>query len=770
MRHTILALALLLVGTPASANDLDDQVHGIGIDLGNVENAINRLEREVHNPVARSRFYPLEKRLVDARVYFELKNYAKAAVMYIDASSYRQFKTHPERADVLFRLGYSLFKLKNYLAARQYLQACVSTLPPAPIYNKALRYLIEIGLATRGNKGLEKAVQQVSRATNRSPESQYAFAKGLYRLGRTQEALTALGAIPGTTPQFVPAQYYTAVILTERKRFKEAIGAFKRVVAVPAKSSRQKLIRELAFMGVGRLHLEMKNFSGAIDAYQEIPHHSKNFHTALYEMTWAYVHNKQFDKALHSLEVLLLTVENDQLATQANILRGRLNIMLDQTDLAVEAYQEIVRRFSPLRKELDTFARKGDALAAYFRWLLQRRTDEFQLGAVVSERASKWIEDDEQLSDLVSMFDDMAYQRRDVKEAESVLKELERALAAGNRVEIFPNLKSAWTRIIVAENKLIGLSQRTLDSEGRLARARMSEEERAKLDAMLAKRTALEKRFADLPRTVQQYRNRKQTVHRRYADLRRESFLLETSLKTVRRELRAMEKWINEAKYAEKQGSKKIDPTQIRKLTGLLNAEKRKMLRLHKELTTLKTQITQQNAGVGAGDRVSRNEQALRRKLLDAHTREQALLNRVLGRLSGGERATAEQLRAIRGRIVGDFTRLGKLLGRINGAVAIKVADYRRQVAAERKLLRVYRREVAGFDRQSSRIAKEIGQPLFREAHKRLTEVVLEADLGLVDVAWKRKTAESGKILALQKEQSEQMRHLEETMREILQD
>lgn len=768
IRKLAWALAFLLAGT-ATADDqrnIGDVVHALSIDLGNVENGINRLERETSNPVAQSRFYPMEKRLVDARVYFELKNYGKAAVMFMDAIENREFKGHKDQATILFQLGFSLYKLRNYLAARQYLEEC-SQVSSGLIYNRALRYLIEIGLETRTGDGLKLAVARTTRVTGRSSESQYAMAKGLFRLGRTQEALTALGQIPAAAEEHRRAQYYMGVILTDRGKYKKAITAFRRAVATPATTRRNKGIVELAHMALGRLHLEQKEYTKAVDAYQEIPRNSENFHTALYEMTWAYVHSEQFDKALNALEVLLLTVEDEQLATQANILRGRLNIVLEQTDLAIETYQEIINRFSPLRQELDQFASKRQNLSAYFRWLLKRRTEQFNFGAVLSERATKWIENDEQLGEVIGLFDDMSYQRKDVGDSEGIILELQRALSSGNRVEIFPNLKSSWTRIIVAENSLISLSQRVLDAEGRLARARMSSSEEQRLDMLLERRRDLEERFARMPKTVIEYRQRKQSVHRRYADLKREAFLLDNSLKQVKTELDAMEKWLNEARY--KQG-KKLDPVQERKLTKLLNDEKARMVRLYTELDKLKGKIALENSSVGAGDFVSEDEATLRKRLLDAHAEEEALLNAVLQRLAGSDATAATDLKKLRTGIVGDFKRLGRLLTKINAAVDVKVADYRRQLGAERKLVKIYRRRVDNFERDSGRIAREIGVPLFKLAHRRITEVVLEADLGLVDVAWKRKTAESDKIRTLQVEQSEQMKRLQKTMQGILKD
>lgn len=762
------SVAVLLGATAATAADepnFGNRVHAIGIDLGNVESAIKRLEREVVNPVAQSRYYGIEKRLIDARVYYEMRNYPKAAVLYIDATENAEFSRHPDRLDVLFRLGFSLYKLKNYLAAKSYLDRVIAG-GGGELHDKALRYLIEIGLSTRGNAGLADSVARVGRLSGRSAQTQYAYGKGLYRLGRTQAALAAFGQISAGGPLYVPSQYYAGVVYTDLGQLENALAAFQRVTE--ADKETHKDIRELAHLAVGRLHLEKKDFTRAIDAYQEIDRHSEHFHTALHEMTWAYVNNKEFDKALNALEILLLTVENEQLATEANILRGRLNIVLDRTDVAVETYNDIVKQFAPLRKELDRFAGKRDSLTRYFQWLLRRHSEAFELGNVLSQRASNWVQNDEQLKEVVGLFDEMGVQGRDVKESEQIIAELDAALAAGNRVEIFPNLKDAFTRILVSENQLVALSQAALDAKGSLLRGLLAPSSRQQYDALVRQRRALEARFAEAPKTTAEFQQRTNTVQRRYGDLRRESFLLESSLKQVRKELGAMEKWLNDARYGE--GPRKLTAKQEARLVKELKTEKQRLTRLYAELTKLKRQIESERAGVGAGDRVSQGENELRAKLLALHAKEDALLAGPARAAGGKVSSLVSQLDEHRRRILGNITRLARLMDRIDDAVDTKVAEYKRQVGAERRLVSAYRREVEAFGRDSGRIAAEIGIPLFRQAHRRLTDVVLEADLGLVDVAWKRKEEQSSKILTLQKEQAEQVRHLEKTMKAILED
>ena len=762
----LLTSLLLLCASPAFADkvpDLDTAVHTIETDIGNVESGVRRLEAEIVNPVAESRFYSLQKRLVDAHVYFELKNYANAAVLYIDAVQNPNFATSPDAVDVLLNLGYCLYKLKNYVAAREYLDQLLGR-TSGDRYQRALRFVLEIGLESRTNEGLEAAVQKAAAFSPRSPALTFSYAKGLYRLGRTADALGVIATIPAGVPEYAAAQYYAGVVWTGRQKYSEAIACFQQVVATKGKKKNLAKIRELANLALGRLYLERGENGRAVDAYQEIDRHSEHFHTALYEMTWGYVHEKQYDKALNALEILLLTVDDDALATKANVLRGRLNMLLDQTELAVDTYNEIVQRFSPLKDELDAFAREASNLNGYFRWLLDRHADVFVIGSVLSERANRFIETDDELKDVVTVFDDMSRERHDVKEAEEILAELENALQGGQGlVEIFPNLKNAWVRITLAENRFVALSGALVDAEERLAPgggdAQAAESARAE-------RRKLEAQFAALPKTSAEYGARKGRVNKRFGDLRRDAFVLEQHLKQVRDQVQAMEKWVKDARFADKET--RLTGDEEKKVLAEIEQERELMKQLHQELASLESRIAFENARVGAGDSVARDEAALKKRVLAAQDALEAALG--LERLGGGARTTADQARALRKRIMDDLGRLSRLLVKIDHAVEVKVAEFRGQVQAEKVLLAGYRQDVDGFDKESERIAQDIGVPLFKLAHKHLSEVVLEADLGLVDVAWKRKRAESEKIMALQKEQSEQVKTLESTMQSILKD
>ncbi|MBT9560967.1 MAG: hypothetical protein IV100_33390, partial [Myxococcales bacterium] len=65
---SLIVLPGLAFAAPPERLDVD----GASTLLANVEARVQQLEREASNPVAESTYYPIEKRLIDAQVYFDL--------------------------------------------------------------------------------------------------------------------------------------------------------------------------------------------------------------------------------------------------------------------------------------------------------------------------------------------------------------------------------------------------------------------------------------------------------------------------------------------------------------------------------------------------------------------------------------------------------------------------------------------------------------------------------------------------------------------------
>ena len=110
------------------------------------------------------------------------------------------------------------------------------------------------------------------------------------------------------------------------------LAAQRRISPVPMALAAR--IAELSHMALGRLYYERDQPSKSVDEYLRISRRSDLFDEALYEVTWVYVKNKEFDKALRALELLALADPTSQRMPDVRILEGNLRIRKAQ---AIEA-------------------------------------------------------------------------------------------------------------------------------------------------------------------------------------------------------------------------------------------------------------------------------------------------------------------------------------------------------------------------------------------------------------------------------------------------
>src|SRR5262249_12795316 len=93
----------------------------------------------------------------------------------------------------------------------------------------------------------------------------------------------------------------------------------------------------------------------AIDSYRKIPRQSNLLEDALYEISWAYVKNKNYPQALQSLELLAMSDPNSDRLPDVRILEGNLRIRLARARVlngesdGQSDYQQALKTFDELK-------------------------------------------------------------------------------------------------------------------------------------------------------------------------------------------------------------------------------------------------------------------------------------------------------------------------------------------------------------------------------------------------------------------------------------
>lgn len=764
-RHALaIGCAFALCAAPsASAAPPESGPRRYQTQLGNIEAAVDQLAKAYTNPTAMLRKFPNQRRIIDARVFFELGQFENAAMLLFDVIERPDFKGDLEYEASQLLLGECLLKMDNSQAARElFLQ--VASGRDAQLAEEARLFLLELALDDGSDAVLQRAVAELGTAAT-SDRTRYGLGKAQLRLGDSDKAVQWLQLIGPSSAFYNRARFYLGAAYVAKGQVDLGLEVFRALTSTPGTDDISKELRDQAWLAVGRLLVQRGNFDFALTSYQNIDRHSPHYEEAVYEMSWAYINQEKYDKALQTVEVLLLTVSNDQNEIDAHVLRGQLNVMLQDYDEARASYQTIVDRFAPVRNELASFTKNKDDIQKYFKWLLERRAGLGALKSPLSEKTVRWLESQGNFTRVNQVFDRIASEGQDIESARATGEELDKILSAKNRVEMFPDLRQGWTKALILENRLVLLASEMLDAQNELVRDRVTAKEKGELAELTAWRRRLEEQAARLPTTFEAYDARQDEVLKRFRELERRHFFVQASIDEVQRQLLAIERFLNEKQYADE--GKKLSAKQEASLRADIEAEKNELLAMHTELTTLKRDIGYEMKSVGTGDEATRGEDSLKANLLDALEREGAFYDAAGGRVGGSFAKDFQNYGELRGRVTSAIGKLDRVISTIDKEVGSKTSELVAQVRTEVENLEAYKGDVGALDAQGRQLARALGEDFFQRALGRMDQVVLEADVGLLDVMWARKNEKTEELGKISDERAKRLKQLQADLQSI---
>ena len=720
-RRALQACAFFL-GVPAFAADLS----GARIDLGHVEDTLSNLERRFLVPEMMERSNRLTARLNDGQLLFIMKDYDRAAMALLDVVDDPKNRAHPAYRDALFYLAESLFALRNYRPAAQY-YAEVSTSGTPGQRQQSVARLLEIALATHDAAAAQTYLARAGELANQGEEPTlfYAIGKFHYRQGSFSEATSWFQKVPETHPLHRRALYFAGVSFIRQDRLAEAASAFEHAISVAADPAAQAEeadeaeIGDMARLAVARILYEQGELTRAVEAYESIDKASRHYDKGVYESVWISIKEKDYEASVRKLEILLIAQPDVIHGADSRILQGRLLLMLGRYEEAQSAFNQVLYEFNPIRDDLQQVvdSARGD-LEGHFNRVIGRNLANFDLTTFLPAKAAEFAGPDMETDRAVVLVGDLAQEKRDVVEGDRIIERLDALLGAPNRVEVFPDL-------------LEGVLQ-TLEARATLAAARVQLNDRAVSAALQVDpeyvrlhdaRRQLESRYAELPRTAQELQQRDKRVDGEIREIDKAAFALNVQIRGLEAQLAAISKYVQDTVESNGgTGREQSVYSQVKRELAETNA-------LRDEYEKAARGIELQRLNVGVNDAASSEDEAIRHSLSVALDAEASYLAG-----HGAPVASAEL-----SRISALDVRAVQFLQKTSTVVDEKVADLKKQVDRERQNLKVYDGELVVYQGQTESLGGTIAARSFRAVRDRVESVVLEADVGNIDIAWKQK-------------------------------
>lgn len=762
------AATLALVG-PAFAQEAERSIDN---DIGNLRSQVGLVETDLRNARDKERRYPLDRRFIEANLAYDRGNLSTAAVMLTDLVQNPEFQSRSDYVDALFMLGDALYRMRNYAGAKRYLDKLVVGMGNKH-FQQALAELVDVAVRMHRMDEVENLAKRLEAVPGDSRKSEllYQFGRSFFLGHDYARGRQFLEQVQIGEPRWGAAHFYIGALLVDQKKYDDAMVEFRKVsdaAKVNSSDPKRKMeasVIDFVNLALGRLLLAQKKYEEAIQFYVQIDRNSMVYEEALFELAATYVAGSKPKRALEVLDLLLLTVSDDNVAVQAAVLRGRINMLDKQYEKADAAYKEVVERYSAIEGELRNFATNDKNLEQFFAWLLARGSEDYSIVRPVSERVAKYLEKDEDMQRVVSMFDDMAAERADVKESAKIAAVIDAALRESARLDMFPDLKDAWVRLAESQNGCIAVGKRIVDSLRSQAYPSMDAENRARSDAMLEQRKKLEVAYSKIPPDAGAYIRRQNRVVQDFTNLAGEVGLLKAQLSTVKEQLLSIEKMLNERLF----GGEGVVLTkdQEKKIREALQNEKDEWRRIGREIEEMAQAVEVAAQTVGAGDKVSGDENAIRQALLNAQRVEQTVY---VGHLEARSIGDPGKLRLSRLALEKLYSDILALLGQVQDRAQERLGGIKKVLASEQKNIAEYQSSVRSYEEDARLLARQVGYTLVRAAQNRLSEILLEADLGLVDVAWQRKQQKATAIRELQDERSQRIKSLGDVLNNLTSD
>jgi len=426
---------------------------------------------------------------------------------------------------------------------------------------------------------------------------------------------------------------------------------------------------------------------------------------------------------------------------------------------ALNLYRNVREHFDPIRKSVDDFLASTSDPAVYYDKLTAddaTLATDAKLPKVVLEWAREQAEDQH----VFGMIDDVTRSRDLVKRSRKLAVKLDAVLSVPTRAKAFPELRNGIQHSMSLMNKL-AKARATLaegmddvgggSPGGELARVR-------------SERRALQKRLGWLPVNDGDFLRRDETGDRQWNKV---SQVLQ-SMTVEADKLAAIVNGLRRVLKDADQYGVTADPTSRERFKLEIEANERDLQTYHTKIEQFRDAIDNGRAQIGFGDQRYVDDDDARRRFRELFAREVALVGS--GQDAGDAVSYARGIQSLLSRIDTNEQRLEQTRGKLERQALEQAQVLRSKIAQEVASLETYAQSLDGLDQEARVLIGELAMKNFALVRDRVKNIVLRADVGIVQQAWEVREEQRVRVRNLQRERAREEQSLNDELREVLDD
>jgi tetratricopeptide (TPR) repeat protein len=674
-----------------------------------------------------------------------------------------------------------LFELGNYRTAEESYRAIVDKGTSHPYFSDAVRRNLEV-YGILGDDAGFTSYYNTWIVTGKVPATDlvnYTLAKAFVRRGELPRAKALFDGLGSSSPFYTRARYQMGVLMIKERNLPAAISEFKKVEGAPVTDEEQKRIQGLAVLALGRLYYETSEFRQASAYYDRVEKSSPEFADKLYEAVWSFVKQAGVDEAsagslelgssaydakraeadarwgdaLSQVDIFLLAFPEHRFTAQLKLLQGHLHMKLRQYDEARRSYEEVIEAYGPV---VDRLGEIGADTASAARFL--DRIGDTGGTSGLPPYALEMLLGRDDIGRATHAFLDIRELRKQVGDAERTVGELESALSSdSDTLGVFVTARNQLTLMRGAE---LAMRARLLAAEIGYLKGRSSGNAKTEIGG-LQKEVESIGAVDDPASEVGDTTDRLLIYEAQVREVQQRAFRVEQ----VAQEAVASGKSIAEVLS---QGSSKLSAADQEKLRAELASARGELEKDLVELQSAQSEVTrrrimrtveagsvQENQGARAQalaryaalrDRVS----SYRRNVQDSDSAAiYAQIDRLWGQVDALEATSSEAAKVVSAGEVRETQAVRQRLA----ATSQKVTELKRELDAR------------GADTEA--LAAKVALGGVRGVRQEFQSAIIDAEKGIVDVYWIRKSETSDEQDALVAQQAKLLQELNDRFRVI---
>lgn len=735
-------------------------------EIRDIRNSIGYFMKVLKLPGPKSR-RELVKRLLDGMVLYQMKDYDKAAILFMDLVT-GEAKTRPGM-EARFYLGDCLYLRREYLSAKAHFRAVVEMGPTVPNYQKALQRLLELSLRTGDHTGIYQLIERIRQIPQdqRDQAMDYVLAKYYFFRELLAEARKVFLTIPGKSPYFQQSRYFLGVIAVKQGKPKDAEAIFKASLTTFAEMEKakktftasQRMLYDLFILGLARLHTSRNETEKAIDLYKAVSRRSRFFDDALYELSWAYLRSREFGRSIRVLELLVLAKPDHWAVPESKILLANLKLLSKQYYNAKRMFKSVARRYRPVYLQIRQFQKMQLPPVKFYYLLLGKGHEALDMKVDLPKETFSVLKRQPQVRKALRVIGDLEEIRTNVRVCERIIRRIERRIGSTARISAFPELARARAHSVEMEIKLTKLSGELMEMLKTAVSGAATPSEQAELAQLADRRRNLEQLIQKMPSTTDAFEKRVAKIRKMYESKEAEAHKIRIALDALRATLTATENYFHLTR-----DQQKIDAGMLK---TKVKALKEAIHELEEKLDAVRDVIVDAKTVAGIDDSTMEEEKRVRARYKRVLTRQKQLYSQVVDRLSGGGKGRAERVARVAQEAEDAGAYLVKYNERIEKLLAYRLGRVRRILAEEKVNIRSYKDLLKEYEPETREVAGGVTQEGFKAVSREFYKLVIKADVGVLDVAWAVKSDLSDSWARTSQVRSRQLEDLEKRFREV---